>query len=158
MNAETQHSRRDFLPIVIRPLAESDIPLVYATWLNSFAPHRDKSIPAQVFYERHHDAIEQRLKVSLETGGALAACSPDDQLQVFGWAVGVPGALDYVFVKSLYRRLGVGAELLRRYTNAFNVFTHTTPSFRYMRAGGCVPLNVAYDPYHFLVEPKGSAQ
>lgn len=140
------------LPVIIRELTPADTALVYATWLNSLSPHRDKAIHAAVFYERHHAAVEARLAQAMAQGTAFAACSPDDPHQVFGWLVGVPGVLDYVFVKALYRRFGVGAELLRRFGN-FTAYTHATPTFRFMRAGGCVPLNAVYDPYHFLVAP-----
>ena len=138
------------LPFITRPMQRSDESLVYATWLNSLEPSRDRSIARSVFYARHHALIERRLQEAMAHGTALVACAEDDPTQVFGWVVGVPGTLDYVFVKSLYRNFRIATSLLRSF-GLYTAYTHNTPNWRDLRAAGLVPLTATYDPYAFFL-------
>jgi len=78
------------------------------------------------------------MRAALET--RLMAVAADDPEQVFGWLFGgAPPAhrLDYVYVKPIYRRLGVARALLSAF-GPVQVYTH---------AGELLLPDAEYNPY-----------
>lgn len=138
------------LPYRIRAYQPSDEKIVFATWLNSFEPFRDRRVPRDTYYAEHHNFINRRLAAAVASGHFLVACSKDDPETVFGWVCGGVDEhgkfIDYVYVKSLFRRMGIGRALL----NAFGyvaLFSHYTDAVPWLRLSGLLPPNAIYNPY-----------
>lgn len=92
-------------------------PFVLACWLKSYEPRgcRVHGLDADVqadratYYRAHHPELTRLLRSS-----TLAMATVEEDPDVFlGWAVGSPGVLHYVFVKSAARGHGVGNRLVR---------------------------------------------
>jgi hypothetical protein len=120
---------------------------VFASWINSFADYRDLRIAKAVYCQEHHNGIVGVF--SDPNSRVLMAVEPSDDNQIFGWLASsnlpVGSFLHYVFVKPLYRRLGVAAGLLQA-NGLFDAYTHHTP---------CAPWVVGkavFDPYRFICQ------
>lgn len=137
------------LPYRARAIEPGDEKLIFATWLNSFEPYRDRRVPRDLYYAEQHALISKLLAESVKSGHGLVACTKDDPSMIVGWLSGRPGGvLDYVFVKSIYRRMGVAKFLL----DSFNVrpmaaFTHYTEVVPMLRIAGLLPNGAVYNPY-----------
>ena len=143
-------------PYRIRGYLPSDSALIYATWLNSFEPYRDRRVPRDLYYTAQHDLITKLMRDSVLTGHVLVACNATDPEHVMGWLVGdyrpdtLGGrVLHYVFTKALYRHMGVASALLKQFTSTAPVvaYTHHTESVHGMRLGGLLPAAAVYNPY-----------
>lgn len=83
---------------------------ILKSWLeeNRHSPS-SKFIRGQEYFADQKNLIVSLLK----TSHTLVACSPDDQSNVLGYIVFGPGpVISYAFVKSSYRRIGLGDVLL----------------------------------------------
>lgn len=114
---------------------ERDANFVFATWLNSYEPFRDKNIAEAVYYHEHHDIVEQVMKA-----GGLVSHIEGEPDQLSGYLFGSGKVLDYVFVKPMYRKLGVGTALVQAF-GLFDAYTHHTKFSRYLIG------KAIYDPY-----------
>jgi GNAT superfamily N-acetyltransferase len=127
-------------PYLIRNLVSADEPFVYSAWLHSFEPHRDRRISRDLYYQEQHALITALL--AAPTGLRLVAASREDTRQLFGFLCGarlsVGTVLDYVYVKPIYRRMGIASALVRELGNP-DAVTHHTPDL------GAYP--AVFDPY-----------
>lgn len=112
----------DKLKVLIRPVETADVNFIFNSWLKSYrhGSYFAKKIRDTVFYKYHHmvcDAILRR-----PTTRVLMACDPEDPSVIYGYLVyeklntdlhNWGYVLHYAYVKSPFRKLGVGAELLK---------------------------------------------
>lgn len=144
-------------PYRVRAYQAADAPFIYATWLNSFKPYRDRRVPRDLYYTEQHNLITRLMRDSVQTGFTLVACNRDDADQTLGWLVGdyrpdTTGGrvLHYVFTKALYRGMGVAAALLKQFAHEaapITGFTHHTPAVPFLRMTGLLPAAAIYNPY-----------
>ena len=59
---------------------------------------------------RHHDTL---LKKNLPNMSIMVACDPSAPSAVWGWCAYSPEVLHYVYVKSAFRRMGIGGAMIR---------------------------------------------
>ena len=95
----------------IRPSEQSDYSFLIAAWLNNYRreSYFAARITDKVFFHHHHDIVERLLARSR----VLVACVPDDPNEIIGYIVWEPGILHWTYVKKAFRKLGVGAALLK---------------------------------------------
>lgn len=119
----------------------ADEAYIYATWLNSFEPHRDRRVTRDVYYVEQHALVKELLA----SDQILVAVDPTDESLIFGWLAGaelpVGRVLDYVFTKSHYRRVGVARGLLDVF-GAVDAYTHLHPIVSAKLTPGAT-----FDPY-----------
>lgn len=140
-------SKRQDVPIQLRPANQEDVPFIFSSWLKSYkyAPWC-RNLTNTVYYAEHHKVIERLLK----TNDVIIACNPEDPSQIYGFVCAgtVDGifCLHYMYVKQSFRGLGIGKTLL----NAFQhdpstaaVYTHHTRIAEKQAA----KYNFVYHPY-----------
>jgi GNAT superfamily N-acetyltransferase len=95
----------------IRSMDVEDIDFVVSSWTNANATVQHMAEPT-VYEAKHRERIVRRTLKPEMCG--LVATPPDEPLLIYGWAVGAPTerVVDYVFVKSTYRREGVARALV----------------------------------------------
>ena len=123
--------------ITTRPYnAEADKNFVYATWLRGlyYGDSWFSQIPKQIFMTQYQlviDRILSRATVSV-------ACLKDDPEIILGYSVHHPiengNAVDWVFVKSSWRHIGVAKSLIP--SNVVAV-THLTKVGRSIKPANC---------------------
>ena len=95
----------------IRQAIPSDIPFIYATWLNS--QKHDSivglSTTKTIFYEQYRQVIDYIL-AKTDTK-VYVASMPNDPDTIFGYMVCEPDTLHYVFVKETFWNLGIARHL-----------------------------------------------
>lgn len=101
------------IPFVIRPGRASDAHLIVDSWTQSHG--RRAARPAE---RREHYESGQREAIAalLEDSRTVVAVDPANGDAVYGYAVGEPGEeplLHWVWVRSAFRRSGIGRALVR---------------------------------------------
>lgn len=120
------------LPIALSPITEAQLPLVYATWLESYRDSKHaRSIRKNIYFNYQRLKIDAVLKErqAFVTKAHLA----DDSDCIFGYAVYeiMPDiktlVLHYVFSKFKYRNLGIADRLVKdlKKTNLAKIFYYT---------------------------------
>lgn len=155
------------LPVILRASREGDHALIMQTWyrlLRQQGPRWLCSRPsgkherpeekypgetlghsASYMPNRFFDAIvAPRLRVILAKLGAVIACGADDDDLIYGFRVGDQATTHVAFVKSHYRRMGIG-EMLFSGASPEHVYTLSTPTARRIMARGKVPVGWLYD-------------
>lgn len=106
--------------IAIRAATPTDEPLIFATWLRAFKHGSafPRHIPDRVFFDEHHDVVEQLLERSTVT----VATPVDDTDVILSWSAvetvepvdGGPSPLvvHFVYTKPAFRRTGIARQLL----------------------------------------------
>jgi len=113
--------------IIIRPAVAEDKNFILATWLRGlyYGAPMYQDIPKDIFMANYH-AFLTRL-ISQPTEIINVACLKDDPDTILGYAAyksaGGINVLDYVFVKSAWRRIGIGKSLVPM---PIHVVTHLT--------------------------------
>lgn len=124
------------LPILIRPMAESDVNLVMNSWLKSF---RDCSATWGASNAEYYAAQKAIIARLFRVSQVAVACDPEDHDQVYGWACWTPRdkevLVHYVYVKSLFQRMGVARELMKVVNpDSLSIYaTHVGPSSNDLR-------------------------
>ncbi len=104
------------LPHTLRPYAETDLPVAVHAWTQELRHSGfSRSVPDNVYFPE-----QRRLVTALVCASTtLVACNPEDANHVFGYVCGVRGVpgssvsvLHWLYVKSVYRKVGLGALLL----------------------------------------------
>lgn len=118
-------------PVRVRPATASDAPFIFSSWLkcmrgSSFA----REITSTVYYAEQHKIIERLLK----TCTVYVACDEANVDDIYGYicAEQIDGifVLHMVYVKHMYRNLGIGTLLLNSFNHsadAASIYTQHTP-------------------------------
>lgn len=114
--------------IAIRAATPTDEPLIFATWLRAFKHGSafPRHIPDRVFFEQHHDVVEQLLARSF----AHVATPADDTDVILSWSVveqlepvdgkRAPLCVHFVYTKPAFRRTGIARQLLEHVVGALD--------------------------------------
>ena len=144
----------NYVPVCYREFREDDEGFVYNSWLKSFrdgSPWADK-IPAQIYFANHKKVLAKLLKES----GVVIAANPECPDQIFGYGVYQPTAgnvtvLHYIYVKHSYRKLGVGADILRMIQRLSDHDMQLPMAATHITSGNWETLrvkwNLIYNPY-----------
>ena len=130
--------------VLLRPIRESDLPMVCSDWLWSFAD-RNRDTPRDEYVAAQSAVI----KLLLSRSKCVVACHPEDPDTCFGWLVweDAPELLvHYAYVKRDFRRMGVG-RLMWLFANPQDkraLLTHASHDYEALRANG---VNVRFRPF-----------
>lgn len=132
---------QDALPFSLRGPVPEDLPFIMKSWMSktrhcSFV----RNIPNDVFTVEHHNLVEKLLRRS----NVLVACNPQSSDHVYGYLVWEPEPLyiHFIFVKSVFRKLGVARHLLSEAVPA--LFTPDAPKLY------CSHANELFNPMQVL--------
>jgi len=134
-------------PIRIRKAEASDVGFIFSSWLKSY---RDsffaQNITTTIFYSEHHKVIERLLKGC----DVYVACNDNDVSELYGFICGerIEGlfVLHYVYVKQMYRSLGIATMLLNTYSHDSStaaLYTHHNKVSQKLAA----KYNLVHSPY-----------
>ena len=97
---------------IIRKAKPSDIAFVYDTFLNSVkhCSSLGKSCRSRVFFEEYKQVIDKLLTQSKTT----VACLPNNEDVIVGYMISSePLTVHFIFIKEIFRDLGVATSLIR---------------------------------------------
>jgi hypothetical protein len=132
------------LPVHYRDAVATDLPFIMNSWLRSW---RDsdfaKLMKNEVFYENY----EPFIKGILQRANVLVACSVDDPDQIFGYIVYEnPQIVHYVYVKTVYKKLGLAKSLFKRTVDITKPIVVTHANDYYEAVKGKYT-NLIYNPF-----------
>ena len=135
----------------IRPMREGDVNFILSTWLRSYYEelrrngNKGVAYPKDdVFFHGHQALIKVRLGDAQESGQALVCVAPDDENQIIGWMISLGECLHYIYVKQVFRQMGVAKALLNAPGPVpVKNYSHHTKYSKYLNKG------LTYDPYKF---------
>ncbi len=118
------------LPILYRPAVEEDKAFIFNSWLKSFRKGTfSANVDNSVYYANHHKLIERILLKSK----TIICCNSQDPSIIYGYVVyqevESQFVLHFVYVKNIYRKLGLASKLLAETKHDFNIlgcYTHQT--------------------------------
>lgn len=125
--------------VSFRPHAESDKNFIYATWL------RGLYYGSEFFREMNQNqffAIYQTLLDRLLSKPGLTiqvACLKEDSDVILGYAAFEPGILHFVFVKDVWRKMGIAKDLV---PESIRITTHLTKVGRSLK-----PVTWTFNPF-----------
>ena len=106
----------DKLPVQIRPAEHQDIPMIYDSWLNSYAG-QNKDQPRWSVFPMQRTIVRRLLKVGVTL--IAAGNNLESQDDIYSWACAERSpthgklVLHFAFTKMLFRRRGLFAALLK---------------------------------------------
>ena len=108
----------------IRPLRSEDGPFVYATWLQGlyFGNRFYSRIPRHIFFDKYKAVISH----FLIKGNIQVMCLKDDPDVILGYCCTHDNVLDWVFVKSAWRKLGIAGQLVPKDIKYYSHWTEST--------------------------------
>jgi hypothetical protein len=139
----------------IRLAKGSDLPFIYATWVDSFRydSHLGKSCRNQIFF-REYNLIVDRILTHPDTKVHVAQ-KPDDTEVIYGYLVSQAKIFHYAFVKQAFRKWGIAKSLFYEAGGETNsVFTHRTFEFDPIFKKHA---NLIYNPFTLPYQPKENA-
>lgn len=99
------------LNYIIRPYDISDKALIHSSWKNSLKVSATYDwMPSSVFYNHFNKSVMDILAHKHTT--VLVACDDAEQDLVLGWICAGDDELHYVYVKEIYRKMGVARKLM----------------------------------------------
>ncbi len=119
--------------LLFREATEGDINFIFASWLKSYRNSPDAArIRTRVYYLHQHPRIEQILLRSK----TIVASTKDDPNHIVGYIViEKPNTLHYIYVKQIYRNLGIAKQLLSQILDHppdVLTYTHSTAAARHI--------------------------
>lgn len=141
------------LPMKFRSRTEGDHNFIFASWMRSFRSNSQwaKQISSGIYNTKHPKLINELLANS----GSIVACSSDMPDQIFGFAIYQPSVeniavIHWLYVKEIYRKMGVGNALFRETLMAANhdlkmpvAVTHDSRNLKWASE----KYNLVYNPY-----------
>jgi GNAT superfamily N-acetyltransferase len=117
----------------LRLITKDDHPSIFSDWLRSGRKARAfVGITSQVYFFWQHLVVERLLDPDAQCVW-LVACAADDPTKIYGWLCGSradslagdQAILHYVYVKKLYRRLGIARRLVEALRGSAEVLVIT---------------------------------
>lgn len=125
--------------IEMRGGVRTDAPFILSTWLNGLYYGNDwiREIEKNIFMKVYHDVIERKLYQP----GVLVkvACLKEEHDVILGYSVYEGQILHYVFVKPVWRRIGLARDLV---PDDITVTSHLTGVGRSIK-----PERVSFNPF-----------
>jgi len=92
---------------------KNDSDFVFSSWISSYQNSEfAKNIFLPIYQTNHRDLINKVLFNNNQTN-AYIAVNKHDSNQFYGYAVGTADCLHFIYVKKIFRRLGIGTILLK---------------------------------------------
>jgi len=145
------------LRLLARDMEESDISFVSNAWLKSYrGAHFCAGCPNELYYIQHHTLI----KDIWERSNITILCDEMDGDQIYGFICyevgehlgGEIGILHYVYVKHLFRSLGLAKGLLEDVQNQTGIkywfASHSTSKLKHLAKD----FKIEYTPYVLLIK------
>ena len=140
-------SNPETLPIVFRPIAYEDKAFIFNSWLKSFRNgFMVKNVDNTIYFLNHHKIVDS----CTTKGTTIICCDAQDSRIIYGYICfeHIEGqfVLHYIYIKEVYRKLGLGKMLLEKTGHDFNIlgcYTHQTPVALKHEAN----YNLVYHPY-----------
>lgn len=130
--------------VAIRDHLPGDRSFILATWLRGayYGDSWFSQIPKNIFMKHYHDILEKFL--TNPSVSVKVACLRDDTDVILGYSVSrrLPdgeGILDWIFVKSAWRQIGIGKSLL---PSNWTTATHMTKLGKSLK-----PPTVVFNPF-----------
>lgn len=129
--------------ITVRDYVPADRNFILASWLRGlyYGSTWFSEIPKGIFMANYHNVLERILSHTATV--IKIACLRDEPETILGYSVYREGAgicaLDYVFVKSRWRRIGIARDLV---PVNMQYCTHLTKLGKVLKPQGCV-----YNPF-----------
>lgn len=114
---------------IIRPAVGDDLSFIYSTWSRSYRYDSPvgRACKNSTFFKEYNRIIDYIL--SQPDTKVLVAAKPDEPNVFFGYIVGQPGILHYVFVKEAFLIHGIAKALFEELGSPA-VYTHKTMNAR----------------------------
>lgn len=125
--------------MAVREALQTDAPFILSSWFESYwKNHARRTGINYEAYRAHQDALIKALIVRSKVYVAYPSHLPDE---IVGYSVLEGNVLHYVYVKSVYRRMGVATGLVRK---AARIYTHAAekPGRRFAES-----LGLQFNPY-----------
>ena len=113
----------------VRPMRQSDLPLIYDTWCTSYHAHCTTWL-GWISRDTFRDIYELLVRSLLDKAYVRVACLADDDKCVVGWACVRDDVLHYVWVREQWRGEGVCRLLLADMRSEPIKYTHETDYWR----------------------------
>lgn len=109
--------------ITIRAFQPADKSLIFSTWLKGLRYANDwfEQIDQDAYFKHYQHVVENY--ISRPSTEIRVACLIEDPDVILGYSVFEPGVLHWVFVKPLWRRIGLSRDLI---PDDIHTFTHLT--------------------------------
>jgi GNAT superfamily N-acetyltransferase len=114
--------------VILRAIEEDELSFVYHSWLHSLraGSNYHRGIPSSVYYNNH----KRKLYLALDRSHTIVATPKDHPKIISGyivWESSDPVTVHYIYVKSDFRKLGLGKLLLEVATSGKKIVgTHRT--------------------------------
>lgn len=120
--------------VMYRDMTPEDANFIYNSWLKSYRDsYAVQGVGNGLYYEYHHDLAKDLMVHSVENGGQLIACDPEDPSVIYGYVVysriNSNPCIHYIYVKHPFRKFGLAQAFIDRvWKDKRNpcVFTHMT--------------------------------
>lgn len=108
-------------PVRLRDANSEDVGFVFNSWLRSYRnAQMVRGVSNTIYYNEHHKILERIVK----TARVIIACDPEDSTKIYGYAcaefIDSIFVIHYVYVKELYRKLGIARLMLDEWKPDFN--------------------------------------
>jgi hypothetical protein len=125
---------------ILREANENDVSFIFSSWLKSYR-NTQKYVNSDVYFKGQHDLIE----LILRTSNVVVICTEDDEESIIGYVVYRGNTLHYIYVKSVFRNLGMARQLLSVFDSGKpRQFSHFTPAIYFLFS------DAIYNPYAYL--------
>lgn len=118
------------MPLMTRRAKPTDVSFIIDAWLHQY---RTTRMVAPVTKEIYFRWFRKRIIKILKNSEILIACNPEDEDQIFSYAVyrhiGDVGILSWIYTKNTFRNLGIATSLFKQIA-PIEVVTHIGPSFQ----------------------------
>jgi ribosomal protein S18 acetylase RimI-like enzyme len=129
----------------IRSMLDTDVNFVLSTWLKSYYEELRRNGSKGVIYPKDDvffQGHQNKIKDLLTKAKCEVCTAPDDDNQIIGYVVYDLDSVHYIYVKQVFRKMGVAKALISRAFTA-RLYSHHTRFTKFINKG------LQYDPYKF---------
>lgn len=128
------------MKILLRQANEGDLSFIYSSWLKSYRGIQ-KHVDSDVYFKGQHKLIETILSIS----NVIVVCPEDDTETIIGYVVYRGDKLHWIYVKSVYRNLGMARTMLTCFEDGKpQSYSHYSPAVHFLFNDS------VYNPYSYL--------
>ncbi len=128
------------LKIKAVPMTDEHYSFVISNWLKQNLYNGYKPLPERTSYYKNHQVLIKQVL------GGYVAVNNEDSEQFIGFACGSSQVLHFIFVKEIFRKLGI-AKMLYEKLGSPKTFTHITKDSIKL-----IDKTFTFDPYQFYME------
>lgn len=129
------------MDVEIRQAIPNDINFIFSTWLKSYRKSSfvGEKVENKEFFNNYNQIIDNLLLKST----TYVACLKDDEIVICGYICAQDDIIHYIFVKEVFRNLGIARKLIKHMEVPPTYTTHLTR----MSEGLLVKFNLKYNPF-----------